>query len=414
MRILLASDVFPPDCGGSGWSTYHLARGLLERGHHVKVAVPRASGQTRSGPHYRDVDVEEFEFRASGIPFLRAISKGPAFYPRFSSFLGGIADGWKPDLIHGQHSMTVPPAVLAGRRRGLPVVSTVRDFWPVCLFGTMTRGDRPCSRCSAAGALDCLMYRHGSRGFLGGSLLPVLSADLRFKVRCLASSSRVIAVSNYVRRSLAGIVPAGKLTVIPNSVDVGEVQRIIATPAENTVAGQYLLFAGKLERNKGAGQLAPLLESLRPRIPTLVAGDGSLRDEIDRLCAARGLDVRFTGWVGNDEVLRLMAGAEVLLFPSAWPEPLSRVLLEAIAVGVPVVAMNTGGTGDIIENGVNGLLAQDNEELVSQLALITGDRRLRASLAERARATALEQFSTRSVAARMESLYQELVDNGRA
>ncbi|MCL5256554.1 MAG: glycosyltransferase family 4 protein [Chloroflexi bacterium] len=408
MRVLLASDVFPPRCGGSGWSTYYLAKGLLQRGHQVKVAVPRTGGQARSGSHYLGVEVEEFEYRAPDIPFLRAVFKGPAFYPAFSAFLGGLAGRWKPDVIHGQHSMTVPPAVLAARRRGLPVVSTVRDFWPVCLFGTMTKGEGVCTGCSAPGALGCVWDRHGAKGLPGTFLLPVLNAGLRYKVRCLASSSKVTAVSDYVAGALSGIVPRERLVVVPNSVDAEQVQRIIASPPHYGIQGRYLLFAGKLESNKGAGQLLPLLERLRPGMPTIVLGDGSLEEEMKRSAARSGLDVRFAGWVENDEVLRLMARSELLLFPSAWPEPLSRVLLEAMAVGVPVVAINTGGTGDIIENGMNGLLANDSGEFVSQVALALADSALRERMATRAREVASERFSTRAVAAQMEMLYQEL------
>jgi glycosyltransferase involved in cell wall biosynthesis len=65
---------------------------------------------------------------------------------------------------------------------------------------------------------------------------------------------------------------------------------------------------------------------------------------------------RFLDWIDHDEALRLMAHCDLLLFPSAWGEPLSRVLLEACACGAPVLAMPTGGTPDIIVDGENGAL----------------------------------------------------------
>jgi len=65
------------------------------------------------------------------------------------------------------------------------------------------------------------------------------------------------------------------------------------------------------------------------------------------------------GWVHRQDVLSVLARATALVFPSLWAEPLSRVLLEALALGTPIAAMVTGGTAEIVTDGDNGLLAED-------------------------------------------------------
>src|SRR5581483_10007450 len=92
----------------------------------------------------------------------------------------------------------------------------------------------------------------------------------------------------------------------------------------------YLLFVGKLNEMKGADLLPQILRKSGVKLPLVVAGDGELRA---KLADFQGISVR--GWLPNAETLGLMAGADALLFPSRWAEPLARTLLEAQALGVP-------------------------------------------------------------------------------
>jgi glycosyltransferase involved in cell wall biosynthesis len=123
--------------------------------------------------------------------------------------------------------------------------------------------------------------------------------------------------------------------------------------------------------------------------------------------------VRFLGWLDRPRVLAWLAHASLLVFPSYGPESLSRVLLEAAAIGVPIAAMKTGGTGDIIEHGVSGLLSSTPDELGDHVARLASDRALAEGLAGRARQHVDAHFDTARVVARYEVLYQDLVEGRR-
>jgi 2-deoxystreptamine N-acetyl-D-glucosaminyltransferase/2-deoxystreptamine glucosyltransferase len=102
-----------------------------------------------------------------------------------------------------------------------------------------------------------------------------------------------------------------------------------------------------------------------------------------------------------------MARATVLVLPSLWPEPLSRVLLEALALGTPLAAMDTGGSREILEDGRSGLLVQDTAQLGEAVARLAGDGALRARLAEGARARA-SAFAPEALIPRYEDVYRRL------
>jgi len=106
-------------------------------------------------------------------------------------------------------------------------------------------------------------------------------------------------------------------------------------------------------------------------------------------------------------VLRAMARATVLVFPSLWAEPLSRVLLEALALGTPIAAMDTGGSREILEDGTRGLLVGDAARLGEAVGRIAGDDALRARLSEGAGARAAA-FAPAALIPRYESVYRSL------
>jgi glycosyltransferase involved in cell wall biosynthesis len=381
---------------------------------------------------------------APTLPILQNYFRHERFWPRLADAITEIGDSRfeiraqasQPPIpnpqsliIHAQHVQTAPAAVMAGRRLGAPVVVTVRDHWPWDYFATGLHGDRlPYARQTWASlAADLPMRLGAAKGALALPAIPYLLAHLRRRQQALRQAQAVIAVSDYMARRLAGIVAPDRLHVIPNLVDLAAIDAVIATPQTTVPPGEpYLLFVGKLERNKGAQLLvdifrdwglgigdwkATISQSPIPNPQSLklvIAGNGPLRPELERELAALGVRVRFLDWAEHDEVLRLMAGCELLLFPSAWGEPLSRVLLEAGACGAPLLAMPTGGMPDIIADGVNGALETTTAGFARRMAVLLADAGRRAELGAAARRMAAARFAKDVVAGQIEQLYASL------
>ena len=149
-------------------------------------------------------------------------------------------------------------------------------------------------------------------------------------------------------------------------------------------------------------------------MPLVVVGDGSLRGAIEHEAAERGVPVRVTGWLPREQALGWLARAAVLVFPSRGPESLSRVLVEAAALGVPIAAMHTGGTADVVQHGVTGLLSADAAGLAEDTARIVGDEALASRLGAAARAHAEREFDASRVVARIEALYADVIERRTA
>jgi glycosyltransferase involved in cell wall biosynthesis len=156
----------------------------------------------------------------------------------------------------------------------------------------------------------------------------------------------------------------------------------------------------------------PAIERAGLSWPLVVVGDGRERGALEADARRLNRDVRFLGWLDRPRVMAWLAHASLLVFPSYGPESLSRVLLEAAAIGVPIAAMKTGGTGDIIEHGVSGLLSATADELGDHVARLASDRAAAEGLARRSREHADAHFATARVVGRFEALYRDLIDGG--
>lgn len=386
MKIVLATEVYPPRAGGAGWSTRALALALEGAGHDVRVVT------TAEGP---DTDGPLRVTRLVGVsgPFRRG-----RMTRIFRQALSEAASG--ADALHAQHSLSALGALsLEGRPRTLV---TVRDHWPVCFWSTRISQGALCPACSPASMSRCI------EGRLPRISSPVaiayMTRDLSAKRTALSRADAVIAVSEAIARELReAAIP--RVTVLPNIVDTAEVRRIADEPPGVALPERFLLFVGKLETNKGVLDLIPALVRARTSLPLVVLGHGGAEAALRRDAEAKGVSLILPGWTERADVLRAMRRAEALVFPSTWPEPLSRVLLEALALGVPIAAMATGGTAELIEDGRSGLLATDADSLGDAVTRIVHDAPVRSSLQAGASARAAH-FSPEALTPRYEALYR--------
>jgi glycosyltransferase involved in cell wall biosynthesis len=415
VNILLATDAFPPVCGGSGWSTYELARGLRQRGHAITVVQPLPG--TERGVRetaYDGLRVLAFGFPTPAVPYLRNFLKNEKLYADLATFLEDVIRRERVDLIHGQHVMTCVPSVAAARRRRIPSVCTVRDYWPVCYWSDLihtTEGLALCPRCSAGMMTRCVRPHAKTLWPAALPMIPYMRGNLRRKQRGLGSADVIVAVSSTIAadlRARSPVLAGARIEVIPNPVNVDALRKTAASTTA-PIDGPYALYLGKLAPNKGTTALVPAIERAELDWPLLIAGDGPERDAIAGDAERSKHDIRMLGWVDQRDAAALLAHASIVIFPSRGPESLSRVLIEASALGVPIAAMHTGGTGDIIVDEQTGLLSLTPEELADDVRRLRNDPQLRARLGAAARLRAEQRFDAPNVVASIEALYIDLV-----
>ena len=226
---------------------------------------------------------------------------------------------------------------------------------------------------------------------------------------------RWVCVGESVRRfsiEAAGL-PADRVVTIPNGVDADPWAN--AAPADRAALGlppdaRVLLSAGRLDEQKDPLGLLAAFERLgRGDVFLLLAGDGALRDEVERRAGPR---VRVLG--RRDDLPGLMALAEAFVLPSRW-EGTPNVALEAVAAGTPVIATAVDGTAEILTHGETARLVPpgDPAALAAELAWAIDHPADAAATARRARQTVLPRHDWDAVIAAYDSLLRDAVERRR-
>ena len=219
----------------------------------------------------------------------------------------------------------------------------------------------------------------------------------------LNTSDRVITVSEFLRGEILKLgIAEEKVRVIYGGVPEDE------GPEEPfDIKGKNILFVGSLVRQKGVDILLKAFKSVKKDIDSnlIIVGDGKKRKALERLAGARNLkDVYFLG--SKRDLKSIFKKSSVLVLPSR-EEGFGLVLLEAMANGVPVVASDTGGIPEIIEDGKNGLLFKtgDFEDLSCKVARILEEDELKDALIEKGRET-VKRFRWENMANEVDKIYE--------
>jgi len=180
-----------------------------------------------------------------------------------------------------------------------------------------------------------------------------------------------------------------------------------------------LLYAGRLYEEKGVNTAIKALEKLvfgqdlrSMRLSVVGSGSADYENYLRHLVTQTGLNdyVSFLEHVPAEEMPQLLQKFDVLLVPSTWAEPFSRMVLEGMISGLVVVATPTGGTTEILRDGENGLLFApgDAEDLAQKIVCLAADPKLRRRLAVAGQRTVIERFTMMKMMDEIESYFQEV------
>jgi glycosyltransferase involved in cell wall biosynthesis len=217
----------------------------------------------------------------------------------------------------------------------------------------------------------------------------------------------ILVASEHMRREyVRSGVPIERVSV--NPLFAGRPAEASAAPVPPS---HRVAFLGRMTPAKGGDLLirAVRYASQRLNLPIhlTMIGDGPERTNWTALATRLGVETLFTGWVAGDERWPFIRDASLIAVPSLWPEPFGMAGLEAGAVGVAAIALDSGGISEWLRDGVNGMLVRtpSAEAFGSALASLLADRPRLASLRDGALRIAREMSLARHVD-RLEALCQ--------
>ncbi len=356
---------------------------------------------------WQDYFVEEIEFgRSYGIGRKAQLAGRIIYSTEARDQLGRLLGKARPRIAHAHNVYHhISPSIFGVlKSAGIPSIMTVHDLKLGCPSYKMLLDDRVCERCKGGHIYNVALHRC-VKGSAALSTL-VMFETLVHRILGLYSDTidKFVAPSRfYIEKLVEWGWPRERFTYIPNFVNAESF-------SFDPKIGEGFVFAGRLSGEKGLGVL--IRAAALSRQPLLIAGEGPQEKEMRLLADRLGADVRFFGMLGRIELRELIRSARALVLPSLWFENAPISVLEAYALGRPVIASRIGGLPELIREGETGetFCAGDVESLAATLERFAATPKPRlAEMGAAGRAWIEDEFSEAAYRDRMSELYSSVL-----
>lgn len=349
MKILLINKFLYPK-GGDAISTLTTGRILADHGHEViywGMAHP-------DNPDYplKEYFVANVDYEAAG----GVGAKGRAAMNILYSFearkkIEAVLEQVKPDMVHLHNfAHQISPSILHEvKKHHIPVVMTMHDYKLVCASYSMLVNEEPCERCMGGKYYQCGLNKC-TKGSLFKSMVNV--AEMYLHHRLLHVYDKIdlyISPSRFLADKVKEMGFPGEVAYLPNCVDADAFEPAYDWQEESIV------YVGRLSREKG---LETLIEAVRelPEIQLKIIGDGPLKEQLqEKVTAARINNVALLGYRTGQDLHEEIRKSMFLVMPSEWYENNPMTVIEAFALGKPVVGARIGGIPELVRDGETGI-----------------------------------------------------------
>jgi glycosyltransferase involved in cell wall biosynthesis len=419
MRILLATDHYPPFIGGAHRQAQLLANGMVKRGHGVDVVTPWHGGLP-SFELEKEVLVHRVRQVRTALPPLvrdpEQRHQPPFPDPVTIAGLRRLIARVEPDLIHAYGWLAFSVATALGRRR-IPMLISARDYGYFCATRTLLRKGEPCAGPAPLKCAVCAADYYGTpKGLAATAGVYMCRSALARKMTGLHSVSSFVHDVTVRQLFGPGGAPEGLVQVtIPSfqdvdpSEDVSKDEREVTPYLERLPAEPFILFVGAFRKVKGLETLFDAYRRLDSPPPLVLMGTYERDSPMDFPQEAIVL-----ADVPHAAVMAAWDRALFGVMPSLWPEPFGATVAEAMNRGRPVIGTTLGGHVDMIGDSAGMLVPQgDVEALAGAMRTLIDDPARREEYG-RVAAERAKDFAAGAVIPRFEQAYRDVLATGAA
>lgn len=404
MKILLVNKYFYPR-GGSERAFFDTADLLQAEGHDVSffsMAHPLNRESATSGFFVSPVDYDH-----PGSPARQAGAAVRLLYSTEARRkLSRLLDAVRPDLVHlhNIHHQISPSIIPLLKKRDLPVVMTLHDYKLVCPVYILARGGRPCEECAGGKFIRCFRHRC-AKDSRGKSLLNTVEMYLHRTVFRLYERIDVfISPSRFLKQKMEEMGFSGRIVPLPNFLPAAE------SSSSDEVPGDGILYFGRLSPEKGLGTLLAAAENSGSSWK--IAGDGPMKDALAAQIGRRSLtNVTLLGHLPREALIPQIRKSAFVVLPSVWYENQPYAVMEAFALGKPVLASRIGGIPELVRDGETGLLFEPGSarDLAEKAAVLLRSPSLVREMGRRARRLVETDFSPAGHYRKLRGIYESVM-----
>ncbi len=349
MKILLVNKYLYPK-GGAEKVTMSTGELLEKRGHQVLfwgMSHPK-NPEYSTAPYFTD----GIDYHNSGgiIDKIKVASK-LLYSFEAKKKVERLILAEKPDIAHLHNfAHQLSTSILdVFKKYDIPVVMTLHDYKVVCPTYSMLCMGKPCEKCSKGKYYWCFL-RKCTKGSYAKSLLNSVEMYLHHTVLNSYNKVDVFApVSAFLKEKVAEMGLKGKLVQLPNFIDANDYEPAFASD------GRSIVYFGRLSKEKGILTLIKAVEGLNVELN--IIGTGPQREELEEVVSNKKMkNVHFLGFKNGNELNNLLNKSMFIVVPSEWYENYPLAIVEAFALGKPVIGARIGGIPELVKDQERGLL----------------------------------------------------------
>jgi glycosyltransferase involved in cell wall biosynthesis len=406
MKILLANKFYYPR-GGPETVMLQQEKHLKKMGHEV---IPFAMQDERNlGSEYSHYFVSKVDYQQmNGSPLGNArIAMNMIYSSEAKHKLEQLLELTRPEIahLHNIYHQISPSILKALKKRKIPIVMTLHDFKLVCPNYSFYRDGQNCEECQGRKFYKAVQHRCIQNSRLKSLVCAVEGYWHNWTGTYSNDVDRFIVLSRFsLNKFIQYGLPEDKLALLPNGLELKEYK-------PSFQPGDYVLFAGRLNQKYGVFTLLEAARSL-PEISFRLAGNGEDEEKVKKFVEERKLgNVKLLGFLSPEKLKQEISKCRFVVFPATIYHNCPMVILEAFALGKPVVASDIGSIPELVEKNVSGLLFETGSVsgLADQIVILYNQPKLVRELGQNAREKVERDYSAINYYPRLLQLYQELL-----
>lgn len=360
--VFVIESFFPSTQGGSEWSTYYLAKELVELGYDVTLITPNLGAKHIEINHGIKIIRYPFylkHFKTYSNP-SNLTYNNPLWIIWSAIFMFFYIMREKADIIHVHGKYSIPSANLANLFLRKKLIVTIRDFQVICNYGfCIYKKNKACNLVEYWKSDFAYYWRNyvtnkNILSFIFNVIFAISGRINRNILKYFACHSLVVVLSKKQKK----IFEANgfkNIEIIGNSIN-------FSTNPPYVKKHNQIVYAGRLTPGKGVLLLINLLPKffiIFPKYNFLFVGDGFLKEKI-KILAKQYRGIKLIDQVAHKKLLKILAKSKLTVIPSVWPEPFGRIPMESLSQKTPVVVSNNGALPEHIKEGKWGYIAEAN------------------------------------------------------
>ena len=383
--------------GGAEGVMNNLASWLISKGHEVYVSV-RNGNETIAKPLQVFKEGSKVPTGILDHQIFQLIRFDPIAYFHYKKLITML----KPDIIHCHNISSFGTApILAARTCNIPCVLTTHDYWIASANKNLiTRKGEICLKYNSWSCISKSSNLISSLGKINSLFAPLIRKNISRRIEDF-SNVKLVAVSEFQKSILLSSFPESQVSLIQNGIDVDELDSM-----PNVSPTKNIIFLGGNAIIKGVQdylKVAKIVGQSNNVVRFWATGESGR-------ISCKSSPVVFVGRVSRFKLLSLLKSSTCLLTPSLWPEPSPLAVMEAMGLGVPVVAYNVGGIPEIVTNNENGFVVNlgDYHTLTERVKFLIENKVKRDEMSIKASELIHQHYTISRMAKQYEELYTKL------